>query len=117
MFSLVYLKRTWYYDTFTVVDVYVHTFYKNIDYEKDSYGDIKFDYDAASFIVDAKTGLVIEFTIYDDLNDIGYSFKLTETSVGLGRIEWWLFPLIIITSLGVIAAVINYIVKRLERRV
>ncbi|MHA1146833.1 MAG: hypothetical protein ACTSR8_01155 [Promethearchaeota archaeon] len=111
------LKRTWYYDTFMAVDVYVHSFYKEINYDKDTYSDVNFYYDAVSFVVDARTGLVIEFTVFDDLNNVGYSFKLIDTSVGLGKIYWWLIPLMIITFLGVIAALINYIVKRLERRV
>ena len=71
----------------------------------------------AIFIVDANTGVLIEMTFYDDRAEKGFSLKLINTNIGLSRIYWWLIPLIIVATLGVIAAIINAIIKKLEKRV
>ncbi|MHA1281013.1 MAG: hypothetical protein ACTSQP_00790 [Promethearchaeota archaeon] len=110
------LKKTWYFNTFSAIEVYVHSFYKSIDYSQ-SYSDRDYLYDTVTFVVDANTGVVIELVLYDDYNEKGYSLKLIDTNVPLAKIDWWIFPLTVIFVLGVIAAIINLIVKRLERRV
>ena len=105
-------SNTWYFDQFSAIDVVVHTFYKNVNYEADI-----FQNDMAIFVVDARTGVVIEFTFYDDRAEKGFSLKLINTNIGLSRFYWWLIPLIIVSVLGIIAAIINGIVKKLEKRV
>ncbi len=109
------MKKSKYYDWFTTIDVVIHTFYIPIDYEAE--GTVDYYYDSVVFIVDKETGVVIEMTEYNNHDNIGYSLKLVNTSVGLSKTEWWIVPLIIIAALGIVAAILNQIVKKLERRV
>ncbi len=109
------VKGAKYYNWLTTIDAVVHTFYIPIDYEAKSAVD--YYYDSVVFVVDKRTGVVLEMTVYNNYDNIGYSLKLINTSVGLSKIEWWIVPLIIIAALGIVAAVLNQIIKKMERRV
>jgi hypothetical protein len=110
-------KKTLFFDWFTTTNVVVHTYFKTIDYNKEKLSSISFSYDSFIFVYDANTGVLIEMTQYNYGTDKGFSFKLIHTNVGLTYIAWWIIPLIIATILGIIAAIFNQIVKKLERRV
>ncbi|MHA1291672.1 MAG: hypothetical protein ACTSQJ_03265 [Promethearchaeota archaeon] len=111
------MKKDVYYDSFKAMNVIVHSFYTEINYDTESYSDIDFSYDSAIFIVDAKTGVLIELTVYHAKDEIGYSLKLINTNIGLSTFCWWCTPLLIIALLGIIAAIINQIIKKKERKV
>ena len=110
-------RNSWYFDTFKALEVVVHTYVKNINYDQEEIADINFLYDSAIFVVDKNTGVLIEMTIYDYTTETGFSIKLVDTNMGLSSFDWWWLPFLIISFLGIIAALINQIVKKMERRV
>ena len=110
-------RESWYFDTFLTCDVIVHTYTKDIDYNQEEIGDINFLYDAAIFVTDKNTGVLIEMTVYASESEVGFSIKLIDTNIGLSSFAWWWLPFLIIGFIGLIAALINQIVKKLERRV
>ncbi|MFO8018129.1 MAG: hypothetical protein R6U96_05800 [Promethearchaeia archaeon] len=110
------MKDTKYFDTFQAVDVVVHSYSTNIDYNQEKMSDINFEYDSAIFVVDKNTGVLIELTIYNSKDDKGYALKLTDTNIPLTTFNFIWIPFIIVGILGIVAAIINQIVKRMERR-
>ena len=110
-------RESWYFNTFQAVEVIVHTYTKDINYDQEEIGNINFLYDSAIFVVDKNTGVLIEMTLYDYDKELGFSLKLIGTNIGLTNFDWWWLPFLIIGSLGIIAALINQVVKKLERRV
>jgi len=110
-------RESWYFDSFQALEVIVHTYTKAINYDKEEIADINFLYDSAIFVVDKNSGVLIEMTIYDYTTEKGFSIKLVDTNIGLTSFDWWWLPFLIIGFLGIIAALINQIVKKMERRV
>jgi len=110
------VRRTWHADTFSSIDVYLHIFYIDKPYAEE-FSDTNVEYDQAIFIVDANLGVLIEMNMYDERNTKGYSVKLRSTNIGLSRLQWWVAPLMIVLFLGIVAAILNQIVKKLERRI
>ncbi len=110
-------KKTLYFGPFMTTEAVVHTYYQAIDYNQEELGQISFRYDSFIFVYDANTGVLIEMTLYNYDTDKGFSLRLENTNIGLSYFPWWLIPLIIGTTLGIIAAIINQIVKRQERRI
>ena len=110
------MKESQYFDTFQAIDVVVHSYSTDIDYDKEKISDINFEYDSAIFVVDKNTGVVLELTIYNSKDNQGYGLKLVETNIELSTFNFIWIPFIIIAVLGIIAAIINQIVKKLERR-
>ena len=92
-----------------VREVVVHSYIGTID--------IADKFSSVMFVYDKYTGILIEMTVYDKYDDDGYTIKLIYSSYPLATSVLIWNSVFFIIGLCIIAAIVNQIIKRLEKRV
>lgn len=69
---------------------------------------------SVTFVVDKKTGVLLEMVFYDNDNEYGYSLRLLTTTVNLSSSAWSWSPIAVPIFIGGVAAVVYAVLKKLE---
>lgn len=72
------------------------------------------DQTSVTFVVDRATGVLVEMTYYDHINDYGWSIRLMTYTTELSTSGWSYAPIGIPIFIGAIAGVVYAILKKIE---
>jgi hypothetical protein len=108
------ITNSTYVDGLLIRNVVVHSYAGEIDPVGSATPRV---FSGGIFVVDRESGILVEMTIYNKVDRVGYAIQLITTSYPLPVSTWIWNSIFLIIGLMIVAAVVNQIIKSLERRV